>query len=107
MEDAAIVWERAVLAKHPLSLPIRFISITDFSYHPEDSLRGEREQVLDAEIESFLNGILVEGTVLPGPVADEVSSIIGALKYEEKGCLLPRGRTEFDLDGQFHGPSIS
>ena len=102
MEDAAIIRGRAVRTKYPLSLPVRFIGIRYLGDHPEDRLGGEREQVLDAEIESFLDGVLVEDTMLPGPVADEVSSIIGTLKYEEKGCLLRSGRTEFDLDGQFH-----
>ena len=102
MEDAAIIRDRAVRTKYPLSLPVRFIGISHFSDNPEDRLGGEREQVLDAEIESLLDRVLVEGTMLPGPVADKVGSIIGALKYEEKGCLLPRGRTQFDLDGQFH-----
>jgi hypothetical protein len=102
VEDTAIVWDRAVLAKQALSLPIRFISIRYLGNYPEDRLGGEREQVLDAEIESFLDRVPVEGTMLPGPVADEVSSDISSLKYEEKCCLLPRGRTQFDLNGQFH-----
>jgi hypothetical protein len=79
----------------------------DFSDHPENSLGGEREQVLDAEIESFLDRVFVEGKMLPRPVADEVGSIISTLKYEEQGIFLLGGGTEFDLDGQFHSPSIS
>ena len=94
-------------AKYPLPFPVRFISITDFSDDPEDRLGGEREQVLDAEIESFLDRVPVEDTMLPGPVADEVGSVVSSLKYEEKGCLLRRGRRQFDLNGQFHSPSIS
>ena len=45
--------------------------------------------------------------MLPGPVTDEVGSVVSTLKYEEKGCPLPRGGTEFDLNGQFHRQSIS
>ena len=102
MEDTAIVWDRAVRTKQALSLPIRFISIRYLGNYPEDRLGGEREQVLDTEIESLLNRVPVESAMLPGPVADEVSSVVSTLKYEEKGCLLRRGRTEFDLNGQFH-----
>ena len=102
MEDAAIIRYRAMRTKQALPFPVRFIGIRYLGDHPEDSLGGEREQVLDAEIESFLDRVPVEDTMLPRPVADEVSSDISSLKYEEKGCLLRRGRRQFDLNGQFH-----
>jgi hypothetical protein len=103
VEDAAVIRDRAVRTKYPLSLPVHFISIRYLGDHSEDRLGGEREQVLDAEIESLLDRVPVEDTMLPRPVADKVGSIIGSLKYEEKGCLLRRGRRQFDLNGQSHG----
>ena len=65
MEDAAIIGDRAVRTKQALPFPVRFISITDFGDHPEDRLGRKREQVLDAEIESLLDRVFVEGTMLP------------------------------------------
>jgi hypothetical protein len=93
--------------KYPLSASVRLIGIGYLGYHPEDRLGGEKEQILDAKVECLLDRVLVEGTVLPGPVAYEVGSIVGTLKSLKQGGSLLRGGTQFDLDGQLHSPSIS
>lgn len=107
MEDAAIVGDGTMLTKYQPPPSVRLISIGDLSYHPQDSLGGEKEQILDAEVESLLNGIPVEGTMLPGPVADKVGSVVGTFKSFQQGGGLLKGGAKFDLDGQFHTPSIS
>jgi hypothetical protein len=107
MKDTAIIRDRAMLAKKALPLSIHLIGITDLGNHSQDSLGRQRELILDAEVESLLNRVLVEGTVLPGPIADKVGSVIGTLKcLQQRGCLL-RGRLELDLSGQLHNKSIS
>jgi hypothetical protein len=92
MEDTAIIWNATMLAKYAHSLFVRLICVTDLGNHSKSRLGGESELTFDTEVESLLNGILMEGAILPCPVADKVGNIIGSLKYEEEGCCLSRGR---------------
>ena len=107
VEDTAIVWNGTMCTKHPLPLAIYLIAVTDLGNHPDDRLGGKKKQILDTEVESFLNGVLVESTMLRYPVAYKVGRLIGTLKSLEQGRFLLGRGTQLDLNGQYHNAIIS
>jgi hypothetical protein len=103
-EDTNVISNRAMLAERALGLLIQLISISDLSNHPHHYLSGKHELISHAIVQHFVQSVLGEGAVLPGPLTDKVGSIVGSFnRFYERADLL-WGGLQLDGSSQLHTP---
>ncbi len=102
-----IVGDRAMSSKCTLALLVQLISVGNLRNHSDYQLSGQGKLILDAVIQHFLSGVHCEGAVLPHPLTDKVSGIVGCFHRGKQSLRLFWARAEFHLCSQLHTYIIS
>lgn len=101
-QDAVIVGNRTVGLKRALNLLVQLVGVGDFGVATNNDLRCEVEGDAGRRIRAFMQRVLPERLMFPGPRADAITGGVGAGKRLFEGFGLRPGHNQFDLCGKFH-----
>ncbi len=106
-QDTVIVGDCARWLKNALRRLIEFIGVGDFSVATNNDLRGEGKNLPNGFVRRFVKVVLLEGVVVPRPLANSVASGISDTKRFFKGFGLFRRYNQLHLRGQLHAWIVS
>jgi len=105
-QDTVIVSNRSHRLKRALSALVQFVGIGNFGNGANDHLRGQTRYPAHGGVLPFVQGVLLEGLVLPRPRAEAVTDSVSGLHSSLQSVGLGRRHDQFDLCGKFHYTDI-
>ena len=101
-EDAGVVSNAAMLAKHALNLLIQLVGVNDLSVEKAHDLSGQRKFVPNLTVVVFVQRKAAELLRVPSELRQPVCRAVHRLQRLAQSLRLFERWQQFNLDGQFH-----
>ncbi len=105
-QDTAIKGNRPRGQKRALSALVQLVGVSDFANSTNNNLCGQPRRSTLSRVLTFVERILPESLVCPGPCAQAVTDGVGGLHRSLQGVRLLRRYEQFDLGSKFHYTDI-
>lgn len=101
-EDSIIIGNRTVWLKSPLSLLVQLVGVGNFGDTSNNDLSGQIKLNFYIPINKVMDFELAKDSVIPGNLADVITSLVCPFKGFQQGLMLLWTGLQFDLCRKFH-----
>ncbi len=101
-EDAGVVSNAAMLAKHTLNLLVQLVGVNDLGVEKADDLSGQRELVTNLAVVGFVERESAKLLRVPSQLRKAIGGAVHCFQRGTQGIRLNWRWQQFNLDSQFH-----